>query len=217
MISRRVWIAGAVAVSAAAAVSVAVYFNRAADDADNAPMRLPSLTENCRSEPEKMRKIFPKSNTHLQGKVIAVHDGDTLTLWTSTQEKVVIRIWGIDAPELKQVCEQNNRPVPCGPMAQKALSQMALGQGATCYGFTNHYERVVAKCDINGVDVAAQMVRTGMAFNEIKISRGFYHAQEAQACKEHTGIWDMYVPDPSLYRLCKRLKPNNPERPANCP
>ena len=36
------------------------------------------------------------------GRVVAVHDGDTLTVLTASREQVKIRLFGIDPPELKQ-------------------------------------------------------------------------------------------------------------------
>ena len=36
------------------------------------------------------------------GKVVGVHDGDTITLLTAEKEQVKVRLEGIDAPELKQ-------------------------------------------------------------------------------------------------------------------
>ncbi|OYW11352.1 MAG: hypothetical protein B7Z55_19425, partial [Planctomycetales bacterium 12-60-4] len=38
----------------------------------------------------------------ITGKVVGVHDGDTITLLTAEKEQVKVRLEGIDAPELKQ-------------------------------------------------------------------------------------------------------------------
>ena len=38
----------------------------------------------------------------IEGKVINVHDGDTVTLLDQSNKKTTIRLQGIDAPELKQ-------------------------------------------------------------------------------------------------------------------
>jgi len=35
-------------------------------------------------------------------KIIKIYDGDTITALTSQKEKIKIRLYGIDAPELKQ-------------------------------------------------------------------------------------------------------------------
>ena len=35
-------------------------------------------------------------------KIIKIYDGDTITALTSKKEKIKIRLYGIDAPELKQ-------------------------------------------------------------------------------------------------------------------
>lgn len=51
----------------------------------------------------------------LTGRVVGVHDGDTLTLLVSHQQ-VKVRLVGIDAPELAQ---------PYGQKAKQALSALA--------------------------------------------------------------------------------------------
>ena len=55
------------------------------------------------------------------GKVVGVHDGDTLTLRTE-DETLKVRLSGIDTPELGQ---------PFGNNAKQALSAVAFGKTAT--------------------------------------------------------------------------------------
>ena len=61
------------------------------------------------------------ADTTIVGKVVGVHDGDTLTL--RTEEKTLkARLSGIDTPELGQ---------PFGNNANQALSALAFGKTAT--------------------------------------------------------------------------------------
>ena len=53
----------------------------------------------------------------LEGKVVKIADGDTLTLLTSSNEQVKIRLAGIDTPERKQ---------PFGNKAKQALAKLAF-------------------------------------------------------------------------------------------
>ena len=57
------------------------------------------------------------ADTTIVGKVVGVHDGDTLTLRTE-DETLKVRLSGIDTPELGQ---------PFGNNAKQALSAVAFG------------------------------------------------------------------------------------------
>lgn len=56
------------------------------------------------------------------GKVVSVHDGDTLTLRTDDGQTLKVRLRGIDAPEIRQPVARRSRrhpltgwpPPPCG-------------------------------------------------------------------------------------------------------
>lgn len=51
--------------------------------------------------------LFCFSQSQITGKVIKVSDGDTFTIFTEKKEQIRIRLYGIDAPEKKQVMVQN--------------------------------------------------------------------------------------------------------------
>ena len=72
------------------------------------------------------------ADTTIVGKVVGVHDGDTLTLRTE-DETLKVRLSGIDTPELGQ---------PFGNNAKQALSAVAFGKTAP--------SRVVAKIAMAG-------------------------------------------------------------------
>lgn len=55
----------------------------------------------------------------ISGKVVAVHDGDTLTVLTADKVELRIRLDGIDAPELKQAF---------GNKSKQSLSALAKAQ-----------------------------------------------------------------------------------------
>ncbi|MFZ1642126.1 MAG: thermonuclease family protein [Candidatus Contendobacter sp.] len=58
----------------------------------------------------------------LTGRVVGVHDGDTLTLLVAGNRQVKVRLAGIDAPELAQ---------PFGQKSKQSLSKLAFNQPAT--------------------------------------------------------------------------------------
>lgn len=106
-------------------------------------------------------------------------DGDTLKLGGNT-----IRLYGIDAPELKQVC----RGWPAGSLAQEALGAMVVGRRVTCEGKGNdQYGRMLAVCRADGVDIGAEIVRSGMAWSFTKYS-GIYLSQEIEARTADLGV-----------------------------
>ena len=112
----------------------------------------------------------------LSGRVASVHDGDTLTLDGSK-----IRIWGIDAPELKQ---------KCGVVARDALQALVQGRVVTCVQKDrDRYQRVVASCAVGGADLGEAMVRSGNTLDYRRYSKGRYRQAERDAETRRAGIW----------------------------
>ena len=56
-----------------------------------------------------------------------VSDGDTLNL-----TGIVVRLYGIDAPELKQTCTRGDGPWACGQEAADKLAAIVEGQSVRC-------------------------------------------------------------------------------------
>lgn len=99
-----------------------------------------------------------------------VIDGDTIVIG-----KTRIRLAGIDAPELDH---------PWGQKSKWALVALCKGQvvTATVTGELS-YDRVVARCVLpDGRDLAAELVRIGLALDWPKYSGGRYrHLEPADA------------------------------------
>lgn len=117
----------------------------------------------------------------LLGRVASVHDGDTLTL-----DGNKVRLWGIDAPELKQKCGGT----ACGVVARDALREMVQGRVVTCVQKDrDRYQRVVAACAVGGRDLGEAMVRSGNALDYRRYSKGRYRQAERDAEIRRAGIW----------------------------
>jgi endonuclease YncB( thermonuclease family) len=117
----------------------------------------------------------------LSGRVARVHDGDTLTLDGSK-----VRLWGIDAPELKQKCGGT----ACGVVARDALQALVQGKVVTCaQKDRDRYQRVVASCQVGGADLGEAMVRSGNALDYPRYSRGRYRQAERDAEIRRAGMW----------------------------
>ena len=92
-----------------------------------------------------------------------VTDGDTLK-----QGGVTYRLWGIDAPEAKQVCPDG---WPAGSLAATRLQALTAGRSIVCQEKDrDRYGRIVAICRASGEDLGAIMVREGLAWAFVRYS-----------------------------------------------
>ena len=100
--------------------------------------------------------ILPAWAEVLEGRVVGVADGDTLTLLDSNRQQHRIRLAGIDAPEKAQ---------PFGQHSKQHLSDLAFGRNAKadCYK-VDRYDRDVCTVYVNGRDVGLAQLNAGLAW-----------------------------------------------------
>lgn len=132
-------------------------------------------------------------------KVTAV-DGDTLR-----SNDVEVRLYGIDAPELAQMCTaQDGKEWACGREAQAKLKALIGRYAVDCEPQArDKYKRVVAICRTSKVpDLGEQLVREGLAINLGGGDRGEgpYVAAEIEAQDAKRGIWRGNFERPSAWR-----------------
>lgn len=115
------------------------------------------------------------------GKVVGVHDGDTLTIMhNGVAEKV--RLVEIDAPELGQAYGNNSK---------QSLSELCFGQQATIKDQgKDKYGRTLGRVDCAGKDANLEQVKAGMAWFYVE----YGHDQaikmaETQAKEASAGLW----------------------------
>lgn len=134
----------------------------------------------------------------LEGTVVKISDGDTLTLLTSSNQQVKVRLAGIDTPENKQ---------PFGNKAKQALAKLAFQKQALVEVETkDRYGRTVGIVFVNGQNVNAELVRLGMAwvYRKYTDDKALYRL-EAQAKEENLGLWiDKNPIAPWLWRRGRR-------------
>ena len=134
----------------------------------------------------------------LSGRARAV-DGDTLEV---AGQKV--RLFGIDAPELDQMCDRGGQRWACGDAAREALAAIVGRKRLACeVRDIDRYGRSVATCMAGDEDIAALMVRQGMAIAYRRYS-GRYVNAEAAARAEGIGLWTSTYIQPEQYRAESR-------------
>lgn len=138
---------------------------------------------------------------------VAIVDGDTFDL-----HGVRIRLNGIDAPEFGQHCGSWD----CGADALDALEHLILSGPVICENLGDDgYGRVIARCAVEGKDIGAAMVSSGLAYAFVKYSED-YVAVEAAARQSGIGLWQDDFQRPWDFRAEKWASAEQ-EAPDGCP
>lgn len=130
----------------------------------------------------------------LEGKVVGVTDGDTVTVLVDRRE-VKVRVAGIDAPEKKQ---------PFGQRSKEHLSDCAFVKAVTVeWSKTDRYGRTIGKVIAGGVDCGLRQIQDGMAWHykayakeQNSLDRAAYADAESQAMARKVGLWIDSQPTP---------------------
>lgn len=134
-------------------------------------------------------------------KKIQVIDGDTIHIG-----KLKYRFFGIDAPEIKQICEKDNIKIQCGVIAKSVLQNKIADKIPECVvKDKDRYQRLVAECFIGKESLSRFMVREGYAVAYSQYSKDFIE-DEKYAKENKLGIWSMNFQMPSKYRKSLRNK-----------
>lgn len=125
----------------------------------------------------------------ITGRVVAVHDGDTVTLLTEDTTTLRIRLDGIDAPESDQ---------PFGKASKKSLSDLVFGKTVRVVtSGIDPYGRTLGHIYAGEVWANLAQVEQGMAWQYTHYSNdGRLHSAEAHARAAHLGLWQDKKPIP---------------------
>lgn len=118
----------------------------------------------------------------VQGRVVSVHDGDTLTVLVERRQ-VRVRLTDIDAPELRQ---------PFGTRSRQSLSGLCFRKIATLdVRGEDRYHRTLARVTCAGTDANAEQVRRGYAWTFVRYVRpdSPLIATQNKARAAHRGLW----------------------------
>lgn len=117
--------------------------------------------------------LFPYAGAE---RVCSVHDGDTFRTCSGQS----VRLYGVDAPELRQ---------PKGKSSRDYLRRLVTGRAIILKCVGTSYARQVCRVSAGGVDVSREMAGHGWAFDSPKYSHGEFSAAEAFARKQGRGVW----------------------------
>lgn len=140
-------------------------------------------------------------------KVIAVLDGDTV-LVSRANGLAKIRLAEIDAPEKAQVF---------GETAKRSLAEMVLGkQVQVATQAVDQYGRLVAHLRVGELDVNAEQIRRGMAWEYSHFhSNHALVALQAEAQQAPRGLWALSNPVPPWE--WRKKHPNVQSEPPHTP
>lgn len=116
----------------------------------------------------------------------SVIDGDTLEV-----HGVRIRLWGVDAPEGRQVCDDaQGRAYACGRLSANRLDQHLQDKIVRCFEEDkDRYGRMVARCEVDSEDLGGWLVRRGWAVRYTRYAGQAYLVDEITARREQAGLW----------------------------
>ncbi len=138
----------------------------------------------------------------LQGKVVKVADGDTVTILDDSGKKHRIRLAGIDAPEKDQ---------PYGDVSTQSLVELASDKTVTIeYEKRDRYNRIIGKVLVDPpgevfclaldcvkkIDAGLEQIKAGLAWHykyyqmeQSEEDRKLYSKAELEARTRQIGLW----------------------------
>ncbi len=131
----------------------------------------------------------------IEGLVVGVSDGDTITVLDQQKNTYKIRLQGIDAPEKKQAF---------GEKSKQSLHDLVHSKQVRIeYDKEDKYGRIVGKVTVDDVDICLQQLVLGMAWhykkyqNEQSVSdRALYSETEMKSKSLKLGLWTDDTPMP---------------------
>lgn len=135
------------------------------------------------------------SHADIEGRVVAIQDGDTLTILDFFHVQHKVRLSGIDSPEKHQAF---------GNRAKESLSDCTFNKQVQIVGFKrDRYKRLLGTVKADGVDCNLRQIQMGMAWHYKKYQkeqpeaeRLTYAEQESIASKRKIGLWSDPNPVP---------------------
>lgn len=140
----------------------------------------------------------------LQGLVVRVSDGDSITVLDADKRQHKIRLQGIDAPEKAQAFGQKSKESLANMVYQKTVQ--------VHWTKKDRFGRTVGQVLLGGVDVCLEQVKRGMAWHykayqreQKAADRALYDRAQTRAREQGVGLWQDRAPvEPWAFRREKR-------------
>lgn len=135
------------------------------------------------------------SADELRGTVVAISDGDTLTVLDAFRRQHRVRLAAIDAPERRQAF---------GTKSRENLSELTFRKDVIVeLRKSDKYGRVLGRVLVAGQDVGLAQIRAGMAWHylayakeQTPLNRIAYSEAESEARRLRLGLWSAPNPQP---------------------
>lgn len=124
----------------------------------------------------------------LSGRVVSIHDADTITILDGSKTQHRIRLGAIDAPEMGQ---------DYGQRAKEYLAEQVFGKEVLIeYSKRDKYGRIVGKILLEGKDINLDLISAGFAWHyktyekeQSVADRSLYAEAEVLARENKLGLW----------------------------
>lgn len=144
---------------------------------------------------------------------IRVFDGDTIEIGP-----LLLRLHGVDAPERGQSCaSREGGRWRCGAVSSNRVAELIKGRELSCEARDRDpYGRIIAKCDVAGVDIGEVLVKEGLAWAFVEYSLDYVRL-EAEAKQSGVGVWQADTQTPWAYRDDKWNRALEASPDGRCP
>jgi len=125
----------------------------------------------------------------IDGRVVGVQDGDTLTILDAGRNQHRIRLASIDAPEIGHGSKKPGQPF--GEKSKQSLAKLTFNREvrANCEA-DDRYGRKVCTIMVGSMNANLEQVRLGMAMVYRKYARDQdYYTAEIEARESRRGLW----------------------------
>ncbi len=138
-------------------------------------------------------RYFDLNDSTGGGRVI---DGDSLML-----DGQKVRLYGIDAPELSQMCtDRSGVSYRCGHKARQFLKSLVGNALITCSVIdVDRYYRDVSICKVGDNELNLKMLQSGWAISYFSPSLRYVRAEKS-ARRDKRGLWQGAFERPSEWR-----------------
>ena len=123
-----------------------------------------------------------------------VLDGDTMSFGETK-----VDLFGVHAPTISQTCGESGNVWSCGWEAVLHLEELVGAGDVVCVEVADTGSPTpLARCTVDGVDLAGQMIDAGLAVRDETLG-GDYAERELAAATQERGIWAGPFVDPVVW------------------